>query len=537
MAIAGVRNVLIRFQGEKKSLDQTAQGAGKQIDTWRDKMRKFNRVAVGASLAVGAGLVALGKDSLQLSRDLSDLDAKSKAVFEDQLGPMRRWAEQNKAAFGSSRDQVVGLAANMADLLKPMGFTAEQAAAMSREMLDLSGALAKWSGGTHDAAAVSEILTKAMLGERDQLKALGISISEADVQQRLAKKGQEDLTGAALQQAKALATQELILEKSTDAQTAWAEGGRAAAEAENAHAVTMQELREKLARGLTPAFEAGTKMVQSFAKWAEKNTTLVKILAGVIVGLAAGVLLVNAAVKVWRATVAVATAVQWAWNAAMAANPIGLIILAIAALIAIIILVIKNWDTVKRVFFQVWNAIWDWLKKFGKWIATVFWENGIKRYFQLIGAIVGWVRDRFVAGFGKARDIAGNVIDFVTGIPGRIRDAFARVAEFLSAPFRAGFNAVRRFWNNTIGGKGFDIPSWVPFGIGGKSFRFPKFHSGGIVPGPLGREVPILARAGEEVVPADQRGSRRENHFHIQAWTDRFSWPQVERELDMHGVT
>ena len=60
-----------------------------------------------------------------------------------------------------------------------------------------------------------------MLGEREQLKSLGISITEADVKQRLLKMGMEDLTGVQLQQAKATATQQLIFEKSTDAQAAF----------------------------------------------------------------------------------------------------------------------------------------------------------------------------------------------------------------------------------------------------------------------------------------------------------------------------
>ena len=39
------------------------------------------------------------------------------------------------------------------------------------------------------------------------------------------------------------------------------------------------------------------------------------------------------------------TAAQWLWNAAMTANPIGLIIVAVAALIALVIVAIDNWNT------------------------------------------------------------------------------------------------------------------------------------------------------------------------------------------------
>jgi hypothetical protein len=104
-----------------------------------------------------------------------------------------------------------------------------------------------------------------MLGERDELKGLGISISDADVKARLLAKGQQDLTGVALQQATALATQQLIFEKSTDAQTAWAKGGRDAAVAQGTLGSAVETLKEKVAVLLTPAFVEATTVVGKFA--------------------------------------------------------------------------------------------------------------------------------------------------------------------------------------------------------------------------------------------------------------------------------
>ncbi len=70
------------------------------------------------------------------------------------------------------------------------------------------------------------------------------------------------------------------------------------------------------------------------------------------------------ATGVWRATmlagtaaVIVATAVQWAFNLAMAANPIGLIVIGIVALIAGLVLLVKNWDAVKEAVARAWDRI------------------------------------------------------------------------------------------------------------------------------------------------------------------------------------
>ena len=54
----------------------------------------------------------------------------------------------------------------------------------------------------------------------------------------------------------------------------------------------------------------------------------------------------------------VVTTAQWAWNAAMAANPIVWVVIAIAALVGALIYLYKNNETVRNAI----NTAWDWLK-------------------------------------------------------------------------------------------------------------------------------------------------------------------------------
>lgn len=226
----------------------------------RGAIRGLGASMLPAFAAIGgaAGLVAGGKAMTDLSRRIANLDTKAKTVFEGQLPRIRRWADENKRAFGLSRRETVGLAADLSDLLKPMGFTAKQAADMSVKTLDLAGALSKWSGGEKSAAEVSDILTKAYLGERDALDSLGISITQDEVNARLAKEGKDKLTGASRQRAEAEATEAMIIEKSTDAQKAWAKGGREAAAAQGSLSTTIAETKEKIATALTPTIKTLT---------------------------------------------------------------------------------------------------------------------------------------------------------------------------------------------------------------------------------------------------------------------------------------
>lgn len=171
-----------------------------------------------------------------------------------------------------------------------------------------------------------------------------------------------------------------------------------------------------------------------------------------------------------------ATAAQWLWNAAMKANPIGLIIAGIAALIAIVVLLVKNWDTVRA----AGAAAWNWIK--GVWSAASAWFNG-----NVVQPIVRWfsgLRSSVTGAFSSAWDtikgVWGGVSGWFGGVIAGVKRVFSGIGSALSAPFRAAFNGIRSFWNDTIGGKGFTVPGWIP-GVGGRNFRIPMLATGGTI--------------------------------------------------------
>jgi len=75
----------------------------------------------------------------------------------------------------------------------------------------------------------------------------------------------------------------------------------------------------------------------------------------------------------------IAAAAQWVLNAAMTANPIGLIIAAIAALIAIVVLCVKNWDKITEAL----KMAWEWIKN----VASMIWDKLCNAFQSLIGFV------------------------------------------------------------------------------------------------------------------------------------------------------
>lgn len=216
---------------------------------------------VGDLIGLAAGaftvdtIIGYGKQLFNTGVQMDSLVKKAKVVFGDTLPLITAEAEQNAAAMGLTNQQYIAAAANIQDLLVPMGFQRDEAAGISGQLVNLSGALSEWTGGQIKATEVANILQDAVLGEREELKQLGISISQADVDARVAAKGLGELTGAALQQAEAAATLELILEKSTDAQAAFANGSGSLVRQQAEAAAKFQEISEKLATALLPVFD------------------------------------------------------------------------------------------------------------------------------------------------------------------------------------------------------------------------------------------------------------------------------------------
>jgi hypothetical protein len=109
----------------------------------------------------------------------------------------------------------------------------------------------------------------------------------------------------------------------------------------------------------------------------------------------------------------------------------------------------------------------------------------------------------FVLAYKKSETFRKIVTGAVNGVKAVVRG----VADFISGAWRRAFGAVRSAWNSTVGGKGFSVPDWVPI-IGGKTFRIPRMHSGGIVPGAPGQESVAILQAGERVEPSSRAGGR-----------------------------
>jgi len=165
-------------------------------------------------LSATAGTV---KQSINLAKDFAEENSKFNKVFKDVGKSANDMRQSLVDSYGLSRKASTELLASTGDLLSGFGFAGKEALELSSEVQKLAVDLASFTNYSGGAKGASEALTKALLGERESVKSLGISIMEADIQAELLAQGKENLTGLALRQAKAEITLQLAVQQSKNA--------------------------------------------------------------------------------------------------------------------------------------------------------------------------------------------------------------------------------------------------------------------------------------------------------------------------------
>jgi len=161
--------------------------------------------------------------------------------------------------------------------------------------------------------------------------------------------------------------------------------------------IALEETKESVGAALLPAIEAVLGPLQAFGAWAQRNPKVFLALAGAMGAVATAVLAINAAMKIAGAI-------------ALLTNPIGLIIVAVAALTAGVILLYKKSETFRDVLQKVWAAV----KKAVEVVVDYF-DGPVKAAFDLISgaisAIVSLVKGDFSGVWEGLKTAAGGVLD------------------------------------------------------------------------------------------------------------------------------
>lgn len=205
------------------------------------------------------------------------------------------------------------------------------------------------------------------------------------------------------------------------------------------------------------------------------------------------------AFKAWKAATEGVSIAQQLLNVIMAANPIGLVIAAVTALVAAFTIL---WNTSEE-FRQFWIDLWESIKAAAQ---------------TVVEAISGF----FSSAWDTIKNLWSGAKNFFSGVWEGIKGVFGNVKEWFSGVFQGAANAISNIFSGIVGvikapinflidalNKVIDginkikVPDWVPY-IGGYGInipKIPKLSKGGVLKkGQLGL---LEGNGAEAVVPLE----------------------------------
>lgn len=187
--------------------------------------------------------------------------------------------------------------------------------------------------------------------------------------------------------------------------------------------------------------DEGLPALQNGWQWIQSNLPAIAVIVG---GLTAAWLAFGGAQTILNAVQTAGIAIQTALNAVMTANPIGLIILAITALVAGFMLLWNNCEGFRNFWIGLWEkiktaaaAVADWFKN--AWSATIEW---------LKGAVAG-IKDFFSDAWEAIKSVWNNSVigNYYKSIWETIKGVFAVVKAVLSGNWSDAWNAIKGIVN------------------------------------------------------------------------------------------
>lgn len=482
-----------------KTLDDVSDSSNDASNSMSDSFKKIG-AAVTAYFAVDK-VVDFGKQVVEAAANVS----AEASAFEQIMGGYSDTAQKKMNEIADNTGMVASrltpYMTSMTAKFKGLGFNIGEATDLASDGLNLAAdAAAFWDMSLDDSMSH---LNSFINGSYEGGEAIGLFANDTQMASYAVSQGlvKQTKDWASLDEATKQATR---LEYAQNMMKASGAVGQAAKESSQ-YANVQANLNEKwrqfkaqigeplLENVVNPAMQKLSGLVdkastgfQDLQKWVSENKTLLSVLGGVIGAVAVGMTAYSIAQTAMTvasklhtaATVAEKLAVL-GLNGAMLTSPVTWIVAGIVALIAIIVLLIKNWDKVKDVATKAWDKIKEvWGKVCGWFKSTVIdplvnfftglWEsiksiwdgicNVVSFAIQLIANIISFCVDLILLpwrllweGIKLVATIIWDAIgDKVTDAINKIKEVISTIIEVIKSIVETGFNFVKEKIINPI---------------------------------------------------------------------------------------
>lgn len=410
MANKSVGYLTVMFGANLKGFDKAMRKAQRSIGKFGASMQRTGQTL---TRSITIPVIGLGAAAVKMASDFEETDAKFKTVFSSIQREAEATARVFKSSFGLSSKAAKQMLGDTGDLLVGFGFTEKEALNLSKQVNELAVDLASFTNFSGGAEGASLALTKALLGERESIKSLGIAITEADLKSFAEDQGKvfKELTRVE----KATLTYQLALKQSSKAVGDFARTSGGFANQTRILAGDLNDLGVEIGTMLLPVAQKLLTWAKGFVESIREMNPVLKqnILNFTLLAAAIGPLLSisGSLIKVF----------------ARLFSRGGLIIMGLAAIVAGFAFVVENYEAFKE-------RLSDW----------TWWRNALVEaaadFVDLLGGRMGGafgisdsIRDFKV----QSKDYKHEFGSFADAIKNQAKD-LAEAMGFLSNPFSLG---------------------------------------------------------------------------------------------------
>lgn len=273
-----LHEVIYKLDAENSELKRKLKDTRGQIDkVGKSGTKAFKLKLTGAITAAAVavtGLLVKFGHFINKSSELEESSSKLQVIFKDVRSEALKMRDTLVNAYDMSEIQATKLLSASGDMLTGFGMNGAAALDLASRTNILAADIASFSNVQGGAERASRILTKMLLGQRDGLTELGISILESDVKQRLFEKGQKDLTGTSLKSARAVASLELAYEQSGNAIGDLARTSDSYANTQRRVTAGLDDMYTALGKKFMPS---ATSALNIFNKLVDATTDFIKV--------------------------------------------------------------------------------------------------------------------------------------------------------------------------------------------------------------------------------------------------------------------
>lgn len=432
MAAEDIGALVVRIEANLKNFNDGVNDVNEKVDKMGSGLKKFAGIVAGA-FAFDA-VVSFGKKLITTASDAAEMQSKFNTVFSNMSKDAEAWSTDFQKRVGGSRVEIKGMIADSQDMLTGFGANTNEAFKLSTQMQSLGTDLASFQNVQGGATEAVDRVRKGLLGEHENLKALGIVINETVIAQEMAARGDnrkfQSLTelekielryaiavkqsknaiGDAEKTADGFANQMRNLKgQIVDASARLGENLLPKATEFVSFLVTkMPDIEKFINNGINALGVA-------FGFVSDNADILIPIITGLTAAIVAQSIIGNVTklYKAWQLATTAQTTAQWLLNIALNANPLGVVAIAIGVLIAAGVALYRNWDKVTAYARALWAAIKTNFSNISEKIGGVW--DGVK---EKTSSVWVGITETIANAVNSASSKINKLIDLINNIPG-----------------------------------------------------------------------------------------------------------------------